>query len=105
MLAWDTSDDHPLKTLARGAWWDEVRLEVLRGIFEQLEPSEAFPRHESLGRLLTERGMDLAEVPHVCRAICRRADGRLDLEAFQIGMMALDPHTTHGGLWNGIRAQ
>lgn len=106
MLAWDPSDDNTLETLARGAWWDEARLEVLRGIFAQLDSGDAeYPSLDALGRLLIKRGMDPAEVPDICRAMCRRADGRLDLEAFQIGMMALDPHTTHGGLWNGIRAQ
>ncbi len=28
----------------------------------------------------------------------RRGNGRLELESFQVGMMALDPDTTHGGV-------
>lgn len=103
---WDCTDDQPIEALARAAWWDEPRLLQLAQLFRALDPpEEELPSAASLASLLAERGISPEDVPDVCRAICRRPDGRLDLHAFQVGMMALDPHTTHGGLWNGIRAQ
>ena len=103
---WDICDDAPAEDLLAAAGWSAAAVERCRTLFTSLGRDEraagAGPSRESVTSLLVHLGLG-DDAQHCCRAIFRRSP--LSFEDLVVGMAALDPNTTHGGVWNGLRAQ
>ena len=104
---WDAQDDPPdaLPELLRVAGWDEARVTRCRAVYEALSPASVPDEAcaTAIARFLTRIGVPPSMEAHYCRAMTRGP--RLTFYDFLVGLVAMDPTTAHGGVWNGLRAQ
>ena len=100
--AWDPCDDAPAEDLLAAAGWSADAVERCRLLYDSLRAESDGPSGRSVTSLLAHLGLG-DDAPHVCRAIFRRPS--LSFADLVLGLAALCPGTTHGGVWNGLRAQ
>ena len=102
VVPWDASDDMPVSQLLSTACWGAEQLNRCRVAYEV---ATATAPERGVMALLEELGVQPAWLARrYQRAIFRRGPSS-SLDELLIGLVALDPTTAHGGVWNGLRAQ
>ena len=132
LARWDSTDDHPMQTLLevcapsasihrtsphnlrparwQHAGWGDPAQRRVRVLYDTLCAGAAAPSFAATCALLEELGVPRDHSPQYVRAISRStlddpAIAGLSFEDFLLGLVAMDPSTAHGGVWNGLRAQ
>ena len=130
-LSRDLPGGHTPSASARSqhAGWGAAAHARVQVLYDALSGGAEAPSFASVRSLLEELGVPQAHSAHFVRAMARspvdgqegdavsgregssgdaarRDEGRrLGFEDFLLGLVAMDPTTAHGGLWNGLRAQ
>ena len=102
---WDRQDDPPeaLPELLRVAGWDDERVDCCRSVYESLPSVEGAAGATATTTFLATLGVPATMEVHYYRAMLRGT--RLTFYDFLVALVAMDPTTAHGGVWNGLRAQ
>lgn len=100
---WDSVDDLPTELLLETVGWTAEMVSRCRRLFDTLRGPSANPGVAQTATLLARLGVP-AEVGRRYFYAIRRGP-TLSFEDFLVGLVALDPMTGHGGVWNGLRAQ
>ena len=107
MVQWDPTDDMQTAQLLHTAGWGPELVARCQAAYDSVlaEPSSA-SLAESVMALLEHLGLQPPwHARRVQRAIFRRGPSSLSFDELLLGLVALDPTTAHGGVWNGLRAQ
>ena len=102
---WDRQDDpsEALPELLRVAGWDDERVDRCRSVYESLPSVEGAAGAAATTTFLATLGVPATMEAHYYRAMLRGT--RLSFYDFLVALVAMDPTTAHGGVWNGLRAQ
>ena len=105
-VPWDPSDDLPTSQLLRTTGWGPALVGRCQEAYDSLIAPGEEPLEGRVVSLLMDLGVHPPWLAHRCeRAILRRGPSLLSFEELLVGLIALDPTTAHGGVWNGLRSQ
>ena len=98
---WDPADDLHVEHLVSAAQWSAGQVARARVLYDQLTQA---PGPGAAATMLVELGVPAHLSAAYERAMVRHA-GPMTFDEFVVALIAMDPLTAHGGVWNGLRAQ